>query len=105
MSTGIAPLTAAQEDAAERQALREDYLRRFLVALDQFMNVVTDGDPDETISSRAARAAEKHRHWGVALSKVLDCFQHDHGAKAQAGDLARAGRVVITEEQSGSLPK
>jgi len=27
------------------------------------MNVFTDGDPDETISSRAARAAEKGKPW------------------------------------------
>ena len=65
--------------------------------------MLTDGDEDETISSRSARAAEKGKPWGVAMSKFLDIFQKDHGAKAQAGDLERAKAVEQTELQSGAV--
>jgi hypothetical protein len=37
------------------------------------------------------------------MSKFLDLFQKDHGAKAQAGDVVRAEDVITTEEQSGDL--
>jgi hypothetical protein len=99
----ITPLTSDQVAQQEAQAAHEAYIRRLLVGFDQFMNVVTDGDPDETISSRAARAAEKGKPWGVAMSKFLDVFQKDHGAKAQAGDLERAQAVVELEQTPGAL--
>lgn len=103
MSTGITPLTPAQTQAQELKASQEAYPQRFLIALDMFMNVLTDGDPDETISSRAARAAQQDKPWGVAMSKFLDIFQKDHGAKAQAGDTARAEDVITTEVKSGDI--
>jgi hypothetical protein len=105
MTDGIQPLTPAQTVQQEQQAAHEAYIHRLLVGFDQFMNTVTDGDPDETISSRAARAAEKGKPWGVAMSKFLDVFQKDHGAKAQAGDLERAETVATLEEDSGALNK
>ena len=103
MTAPITPLTAAQTAQQETQAAHEAYIHRLLVGFDQFMNVVTDGDPDETISSRAARAAEKGKPWGVAMSRFLDVFQKDHGAKAQAGDLERAEAVANDELQSGAV--
>lgn len=105
MADPITPLTPAQTAQQEQQAAHEKYVHRFLVGFDQFMNVVTDGDPDETISSRAARAAEKGKGWGIELSKFLNHFQKDHGADAQAGDLERAEAVVSLEENSGALNK
>jgi hypothetical protein len=99
MNGPITPLTPAQIAAQEQQAAHEKYLMRALVGFDQFVNVLTDGDPDETISARASRAAQKGKGWGVELSRMLDVFQRDHGAKAQAGDLGtrsgnRRGRGV-----------
>ncbi len=105
MSDGITPLTPAQVAKQEAQAEKEDYLKRALIGLDTFINVLTDGDPDETISSRSARAAERGKKWGVILSKFLDIFQKDHGAKAQAGDVARAQTVLSAEESSGGFTK
>jgi hypothetical protein len=101
--TGVTPLTSAQAQVEEQQAAKEKYLHRMLVGLDQFMNVVTDGDPDETISSRAARAAEKGKPWGIEMSKFLDLFQKDHGPCAQSGDIERAETVVQLEDQSGGI--
>ena len=103
MSTGIAPLTPQQAVAQEQKAAAEAYPKRLLIALDMFINVLTDGDPDETISSRAARAAQQGKGWGIEMSKFLDLFQKDHGAKAQAGDTVRAEDVVATEQASGDL--
>ena len=69
------------------------------------MNVIFGGDPDETISSRSARAATEGKLWGKILSHFLDLFQTDHGAKAEVGDLTRAEDVEYLEDNSGSLPK
>jgi hypothetical protein len=103
MSDGITPLTPGELALQEAQAEKEAYLRRALIGLDMFINVLTDGDPDETISSRSARAAEKGKPWGVFMAKFLDVFQHDHGAKAQAGDVARAQAEIAAEDSSGGF--
>ena len=87
----------------ERRTASENYVHRALVALDQFVNVLTGGYPDETISSRSARAAEHGYFWGVTMSWFLDLFQSNHGAKAQAGDAERAREVVDLETRSGIL--
>ena len=105
MSSPIIPLTPAQEAADEAQVSKEKYLRRVLVGIDQLINVVTDGDPGETISSRAARAAAQGKPWGIELSKLLDCFEYDHGALAMEGDETRAEHVIAEEEASGGLLK
>lgn len=96
----VTPLTPQQEAQQERQAGREGYVHRALVGLDQFVNVLCGGLPDETISSRASRAAEQGKLWGVAMSRFLNLFQKDHGPKAQAGDTERAEKVLKTEESS-----
>jgi len=103
MSDPITPLTPEQTAIAEQKALHESYLHRALVGLDQFMNVLTDGDPDETISARSARAEERGKEWGVVMCKFLNVFQKDHGAQAQAGDTARAEQVEKLEAQSGGI--
>ena len=103
MATGITPLTPSQVATEEAQAAHEDFIERDLVAIDQAANVLTGGLPDETISSRLARDAQKHEIVGEVGSKVLDVFQGDHGADAQAGDVERAAEVVKIEEASGDL--
>ncbi len=105
MDTGITPLTPEQEAEQELETRREGYVHRVLVAFDQFANVVLGGEPDETISSRSARAATEGKWWGILMSKFLDLFQRDHGADAEAGDLERAKEVESLEEDSGTLPK
>lgn len=105
MGDGITPLTPAEKAAKETSALKEKYPVRVLIALDQFANVLTFGHPDETISSRAARAATQGKWWGVGMSKFLDVFQRNHGAQAIAGDAARGNEVAAIEDDSGVLPK
>jgi hypothetical protein len=103
MNAPITPLTPAQIAIQEQQAAHEKYLMRALVGFDQFVNVLTDGDPDETISARASRAAQNGKGWGIELSRMLDLFQKDHGADAQAGDEARAQVVVVIEQSTPAL--
>lgn len=99
MSSGITKLTKAQFDAEKASAADESYPKRVAVALDEDINVDTGGLPDETISSRLARAAIAGKWWGKLGSKILDKFQPDHGAKAMAGDTERGEAVVAEEEQ------
>jgi hypothetical protein len=101
MHDPLTPLSPGQTAQAEQQASREGYLHRLLVGLDQFLNVVCDGRPDETISARAARAAEQGKPWGVELSRALNLFETNHGVKAQAGDLERAMAVMSAELNTG----
>lgn len=103
MSDGITPLTPEQVAAQEAKTAKEGFIKRDLVALDMLANVLTDGHPDETISSRLARDAEQHKVVGEIGSKILDLFQRDHGAKAAAGDLERAEEIEKIEKQSGCL--
>lgn len=51
---------------------------RILVALDQLVNALLNGYPDETISSRAAKAARRGARWGCVLCKILHWFDRDH---------------------------
>jgi hypothetical protein len=56
------------------------YARRVLVALDQFGNALSGGEPDETISYRAARLRAKGVLYGCVMCRFLDWFQRDHCA-------------------------
>ena len=97
----LTPLDQSQTVSVETNAEKEGYIHRFLVAFDIFCNVTfLRGQEDETISSHSARAAEEGKTWGIWMSKFLDLFQSDHGAKAQAGDVERAENVIQLEEKS-----
>lgn len=54
------------------------------VAHDQLANAAANGDPDETISSRANRARAERRRWGCVLCGLLDRIDPGHCA-ASAG--------------------
>ena len=88
----------------EAQTAKEGYLHRTLVGLDQFANVLTGGKPDETISSRSARAAANGSKFGKFMCWWLDKIQPEHGLKAEAGDLERAEADAKTEEKALGLP-
>lgn len=54
------------------------------VANDQALNaalVGRSGSEDETISSRAGKAAQSGRRWGCILCRVLDWFDPGHCAR------------------------
>jgi hypothetical protein len=54
------------------------YLMNWLRLLDEAGNVLTGGDANETISSRAGKAQRKGKLWGCVLCRFLDLFQKDH---------------------------
>lgn len=50
-----------------------------LVAIDQLINTIIGGDPDETISSRAGKYVRRGRGWfPCQLCKLLNLFEKDH---------------------------
>ena len=64
------------------------YLHNFGVGLDQFVNAITGGDPDETISSRLGKYlasppnCKACKYTVVAVCWFLDLFQKDHCLKS-----------------------
>lgn len=105
MSNGITPLTPEQTAEQEKEVAKVSYFHRLGVEVDILGNVVTGGLNDETISSRSARAAERGSKFGIVITKFLNLFQSNHGAKAQAGDVERATIVITAENESGGINK
>jgi len=54
------------------------WLWNVLIGIDQLANAILGGYPDETISSRAAKAKHKGKHWGCVLCKLLDLVDKGH---------------------------
>lgn len=48
------------------------------VSFDQLANAAANGDPDETISSRAGKARLIGRRWGCVLCRLLDALDRGH---------------------------
>ena len=51
---------------------------RLAVSYDQLANTAFGGHEDETISSRAYKAATQGRRWGCVLCRLLDKIQPGH---------------------------
>lgn len=51
---------------------------KLAIAHDQLANAAFGGDEDETISSRAAKAARSGERWGCVLCKLLDKLDPGH---------------------------
>jgi hypothetical protein len=71
------------------------YLWNLLVSLDQFVNTVAGGDPDETISSRAAKAEAEGKRWGCILCGLLNRIQKDHCQRSLEPD--EGARAIIPD--------
>lgn len=68
------------------------YLLAIAIALDQLLNALLAGAPDETLSSRAHRMRVKgHRYWGWTARAInlLFFWQQDHCRQAYESELAR----------------
>lgn len=59
---------------------------RIAVGFDQLANVAANGDEDETISSRAAKARNAGRQWGCVLCRILDALDPEHCNKSIEAD-------------------
>lgn len=70
------------------------YFWNMLIAIDQLLNTLFGGDPDETISSRAGKYAANNRGWfPCVLCKLLDIIDPNHCMKSIEKD--EGGRAVI----------
>jgi hypothetical protein len=54
------------------------YLMNWLVLLDQALNTLAAGSPNETISERSAKARNAGRKWGCVLCSLLDKVNPGH---------------------------
>lgn len=63
--------------------LSPDKAWKLAIAKDQLANAALNGDEDETISSRAARARDSGRRWGCYLCRWLDAIDKDHCDKSR----------------------
>jgi hypothetical protein len=59
------------------------------------VNTVAGGDPDETISSRAAKAEAEGKRWGCILCGLLDKIQKDHCKRSLEPD--EGARAIIPD--------
>lgn len=63
------------------------YLFNVLIWIDQGINAVfMSGHPDETVSSRAAKAQLKGKRWGCILCKFLNKLDENHCEKSIEND-------------------
>jgi len=81
----------------------DGYVKNVLVTLDCLGNTILGGDPDETISSRSAKAQAYEQSllyprwgWGCRMCSFLAIFQKDHCAKALERNVGH--RAVIPDE-------
>jgi hypothetical protein len=76
------------EEAESLMVKIKKYLWNVLVALDQFINTLFGGDPDETISSRMGKHLIKHDKcpFCIFLCKALNLFEKDHCIKRIEAD-------------------
>lgn len=54
------------------------YIMNILILLDQALNTIAAGSPNETISERAAKARNAGRKWGCVLCRLLDLVNPGH---------------------------
>lgn len=62
----------------------KQYLTNILISLDQLLNTLRGGDPDETLSSVAAKNLHK-REWHM-LGSFLEMIDHGHLKRAIEND-------------------
>jgi len=55
------------------------YFWNILISIDQVINTILGGDPDETISSRMGKYAERGRGWfPKTICKLLHLIDNNH---------------------------
>lgn len=59
---------------------------RLAVAHDQLFNAAANGNEDETVSSRAAKARRSGRRWGCMLCRLLDALDPGHCERSIEAD-------------------
>lgn len=57
------------------------YFWNILISIDQLVNTILGGDPDETISSRAGKRVNTQK-WAYYLCRILHLLDPDHCNKS-----------------------
>lgn len=81
----------------------DGYVKNVLVTLDCWVNTLALGDPDETVSSRSAKAqayeiSQGRYAFGCRMCSFLAIFQRDHCGKALERN--KGSRAIIPDDQS-----
>ncbi len=63
----------------------KQWVWNILIAIDQLVNTIFGGDPDETISSRVGKDADKNK-FAAFMVKFLDIFEKEHCEKSKEDD-------------------
>lgn len=63
---------------ASGRSLVGQYIHNLLIAIDQLVNAVCGGDPDETISSRLGKAQDRGSRFACVFCRLLDVLDKDH---------------------------
>lgn len=58
------------------------YLINLAIAVDQLANAITGGDPDETLSSRAAKCARRGGKWCKRFCRIMHWIDPKHCDKS-----------------------
>lgn len=73
-----------------------EYIKNILIGIDQLINTIIKGDPDETISSRAWRSyADGSLKWPKILIDFIFFWEKDHCYNAY---LSEVNRTQLDEE-------
>ena len=68
------------------------YIKYILIALDQLLNTVLLGFPDETLSSRSYRTEQEGYRLGAILRPIIDtlmCFDPEHCRTSYETEMTR----------------
>lgn len=107
MSDPVVPLTEEQTADAAANAVHHNYIVRVLDALDKLGATLADQPSDTTISSDEGMAALKDHGFvgeqAKLVADVLNIFQHNHCAKAIAGQWAQGLQAAKEAEASGAI--
>jgi len=106
MASGLTPLPPDKIARTDEEVDHQRYVTRLPRALDIFLNELTGGKMDETLSSRMAQwATEKPQgsiewHIGSLVMHAANKIDPDHGASAEEADKERATNEVAAEDQA-----
>ena len=107
MSNPVTPLNPEQTAAAEKNSSRHNYIQRVLQAVDMLGDALADQPNDMTISTSEGIAALKDKGFtgfqARVVCHVLGWIQHNHDARAAAGDYWRAESAIHEINESGII--
>lgn len=73
---------------------------KLAVSYDQLANTAFGGDEDETLSSRAGKAARKGKRWACILCKLLDALDPDHCENSIEHDRGKPVKPTVSSPPS-----